>query len=267
MQRLSLPRQRIARAVREGLGELGGWPAQVHDDSDVSRIVSGMNPLVLVVDDDRKLVETLQRYLERAAFRVATAHSGAEAIAVARAAPPDLVILDVMLPRGDGIEVCSALRTWSSVPIIMLTARTAEDDRVRGLELGADDYVTKPFSPRELIARIRAILRRAEVGNPGADTLCCGTLTCDADRHEVQVSGVPIDVTPTQFRLLQALISSPGRTFRRRELAQRALLGGEMIDDRTVDAHIMQLRKRIDVGATPSRIVTVFGVGYKLVAR
>ena len=226
-----------------------------------------MDALVLVVDDDRKIVETLQLYLERAAFRVVAAFSGAEAIATARATPPDLVILDLMLPRGDGLEVCRALRGWSAVPILMLTARTSEDDRVRGLELGADDYVTKPFSPREVVARARAILRRTQGPATESDTLWCGDITCDLTRHEVRVAGTMVPLTRTQFKLMQTFMEHPGRVFRRRELAERALEGGDRVDDRTVDVHMAQLRKRIDGGASGSRIVTVFGVGYKLVGR
>lgn len=226
-----------------------------------------MSQLVLLVDDDRKIVDTLQLYFERAGFRVAAAFSGAEALATARATPPALVVLDVMLPRGDGLEVCRALRSWSRAPILMLTARTSEDDRIRGLELGADDYVTKPFSPREVVARARAILRRADPPGADGEVLWCGDVRCDVLRHEVRVAGRLVDLTATQFDLLRTFMEQPGRAFRRHELAGRALGGGTSIDDRTVDAHIMHLRKKIDEAGGPSRIVTLFGVGYKMVVR
>ena len=234
---------------------------------------------VLVVDDDSKILSSLRLYLEHAGYEVAAAPDGQRALAAARAFRPDLVVLDVMLPKGDGLAVCRALRAESEVPILFLTARATEEDRLEGLDLGADDYVTKPFSPRELVARVRAILRRArgesgenEPGRrstaaepPTAETLRVGALRIDPARHEVTVRGARVDLTPREFRLLHALARDPGRAMTRDELAERAF-GPEYEGlARTVDAHVANLRRKIEPDpASPVYVETVFGIGYRL---
>ena len=204
-------------------------------------------------------------YLRHEGYRTDLAHTGTDGLARARRGRPDLVILDLMLPGLNGLEVCRELRSESPVPIIMLTARSTEEDKLRGLDIGADDYLTKPFSPRELVARIRAVLRRTETSQEPA---AAGDLTLDPRSREVRVRGEVVSCTSAEFRLLDALVRSPGRVFSREELMQRAF--GDTYDglDRTIDVHIKNLRKKIEEDRTnPSRIVTVFGVGYKFVPR
>ena len=216
---------------------------------------------VLIVDDDPKVCETLDRYLAHAGYATATALDGAKALEVARSFAPDLIVLDLLLPTIDGLAVCRTLRAASSVPIIMLTAKSTERDKLVGLELGADDYLTKPFSPRELVARVEAVLRRA-AHHAQSPCIVAGALTIDPERCEVKVGEEPVSVTATELRLLLTLARSPGRVYRRDELARLAL--GDDFDglDRTIDVHIKNLRRK--VGA--ERIATVFGIGYKLVA-
>lgn len=216
---------------------------------------------VLIVDDDPKVCETLDRYLAHAGYATASALDGAKALEMVQTFAPDLVVLDLMLPRVDGLEICRMLRETSAIPIIMLTARTTERDKLTGLSLGADDYLTKPFSPRELVARVEAVLRRAGTTEK-MPRVITGALMIDPERCEVTVNGEPVTLTATELRLLSAMARSPGRVFRRDELARLAL--GDDFDglDRTIDAHIKNLRRK--VGA--EIIVTVFGVGYKLVA-
>jgi DNA-binding response OmpR family regulator len=182
------------------------------------------------------------------------------------AAPPDLLVLDVMLPEMDGLEVCRALRARSSVPIIMLTAKSTEADTLRGLESGADDYVTKPFSPRELVARIKAVLRRAR---PTSGIVRAGELEIDVGLRQVRRNGDPVAVTATEFRLLEALASMPGRAFTRAELAERAFGQDSDALERTIDVHVMNLRRKLEDDRTRRQalIVTVFGVGYRLHGR
>ena len=214
---------------------------------------------VLIVDDDPKVCETLDRYLAHAGYATASALDGVKALELARTFAPDLVVLDLMLPAIDGLAVCRSLRATSSVPIIMLTAKSTERDKLAGLELGADDYLTKPFSPRELVARVEAVLRRA--GKHGqTPQIVAGVLTIDPERCEVKVGEALVTVTATELRLLMTLARNPGRVYRRAELARLAL--GDDFDglDRTIDAHIKNLRRK--VGA--ERIATVFGIGYKL---
>jgi len=222
-------------------------------------------PRILVVDDEAKTLETIRLYLDHAGFQVVTAATGREALEAARTAAPDLIVLDVMLPGIDGIEICRALRRESDVPIIMLTARTTLDDRLRGLDVGADDYVAKPFSPRELVARVRAILRRtAPETDRGPALLRLRGLTIDFRKHEVTVSGKAVPLTPAEFGLLAALARFPGRVFSRAQLAERAFGGEYGAMDRTIDAHIMNLRRKIEPDRdAPTRILTVFGVGYR----
>jgi len=216
---------------------------------------------VLIVDDDPKVCETLDRYLSHAGFATASALDGAKALELVQTFAPDLVVLDLMLPRVGGLEVCRILRETSAVPIIMLTAKTTEHDKLTGLSLGADDYLTKPFSPRELVARVEAVLRRSGTTEKTSRVIA-GLLTIDPERCEVTVDGAPVTLTATELRLLTAMARTPGRVFRRDELARLAL--GDDFDglDRTIDAHIKNLRRK--VGA--DTIATVFGIGYKLVA-
>ena len=216
---------------------------------------------VLIVDDDPKVCETLDRYLAHAGYATASALDGAKALELVQTFAPDLIVLDLMLPRVSGLEVCRMLRETSAVPIIMLTAKTTEHDKLTGLSLGADDYLTKPFSPRELVARVEAVLRRSGTTEK-TPRVIAGSLTIDPERCEVAVDSVPVTLTATELRLLLAMARAPGRVFRRDELARLAL--GDDFEglDRTVDAHIKNLRRK--VGA--ETIVTVFGVGYKVVA-
>ena len=223
---------------------------------------------VLVVDDDTNVVELTRLYLEREGYRVLAANDGADGLAMARQELPSLVVLDVMLPRLNGMDVCRTLRQESEVPIIMLTARVDEDDRLAGLDLGADDYVTKPFSPRELAARVRAVLRRAARDNP-ADApavLSVGAIELDRRARRAKIDGRELRLTPTEFRLLALLMGQPGRTFGRDEIIDRVF--GDDFDgfDRTVDAHVSSLRRKLDAKATGGSryIQTVYGIGYRL---
>ena len=201
-------------------------------------------------------------YLRHAGYDVDVASSGTEALERAADRPPDLLVLDVMLPGVDGIEVCRALRARSDVAIIMLTARTVEEDRLRGLEAGADDYVTKPFSPRELVARVGAVLRRAR---PARSPVRIGDVEIDPLRRAVRRAGRPVPVTATEFKLLEVLLSVPGRAFTRDELAERAFGHDHDALERTIDAHVMNLRRKLERDrARPTVIVTVFGTGYRL---
>ncbi len=223
---------------------------------------------ILVVEDNPKTAENLALYLNDAGYETTVAGDGRRGLGEARTGAFDLVILDLMLPGLDGLELCRRLRRESRVPVLMLTARALEDDRVRGLGLGADDYVTKPFSPREVVARVAALLRRAawHDGSPGGDgRLRFGELTVDPERHVVHVGGRPAALTATEFKLLEALIRSPGRVFTRAALIDHALGHDFEGMDRTVDAHIMKLRRKIEPDRRrPTYIHTVFGVGYKL---
>ena len=222
---------------------------------------------ILVVDDEPKLVKVVREYLEHDGYRVVSAGDGREALARFREARPDLVVLDLMLPELDGLEVCRRLRRDSNVPIIMLTARAEEVDELVGLELGADDYVTKPFSPRALLARIRSVLRRATPADDGEESLSLGPLRVDQSRHEATWEGASLALTPTEFRLLAALARRPGRVFERLALLER--IQGEAYAgyERTVDAHVKNLRKKLAAAggeAAASSIATVPGVGYRM---
>ena len=216
---------------------------------------------ILIIEDDPKTGASIELYLRHDGFAAEVARSGTEGLEKARQESPDLIVLDLMLPGLNGIEVCKALRETSSVPIIMLTARSTEEDKLRGLDLGADDYVTKPFSPRELVARVRAVLRRFD---PAEETLVAGDLVLDRDAREVRLRGEHVALTAAELRLLETFMRAPGRVFSRDELMQRAF--GESYEglDRTIDAHIKNLRRKIEEDrANPQRIVTVFGLGYK----
>jgi two-component system alkaline phosphatase synthesis response regulator PhoP len=223
-----------------------------------------MNEVILVVDDEPKIVQQARDYLERGGYRVLTAAEGTTALAIARHERPDLVVLDLNLPGMDGLDVCRALRRTSDVPIIMLTARVEETDRLIGLELGADDYVTKPFSPRELVARVRAVLRRVQGGLRQPGLLRAGELEIDLHGHKVTRAGQPVHLTRTEFNLLAMLAQHPGQCFSRAQLLDR--LHGVAYDgyDRSVDAHIKNLRRKLEVDpAEPRYVLTVYGIGYK----
>jgi len=220
---------------------------------------------ILVVDDDRKIVDIVRAYLERDGYSVMAAYDGEAALDMARNRTPDLIILDLMLPEVSGWDVCRTLRAKSSVPIIMLTARDEDTDKIVGLELGADDYVTKPFNPNELMSRVRAILRRVEGTGQKRSKLEFADLSIDLDRHEVRRAGVPVELTATEFELLRVLAESPGRVYGRTQLLDA--VQGETCEnyDRTVDSHVKNLRKKLEPDPDrPQYVVTVRGVGYKL---
>ena len=220
---------------------------------------------ILVVDDEPTIRESVGYALQREGFDVSSARDGTEALRLARSEAPDVVVLDVMLPGLSGREVCRQLRAVSDVPILMLSARGGEVDRVLGLELGADDYVTKPFSLAELVSRVRALLRRRELDRVGRDALRVGDLELDMAAHDVRVEGTRVHLTPSEFRLVALLASDPGRPFSREELVRHLweteYTGGE----RAVDAHVVNLRRKLEADpADPRRLVTVRGVGYAL---
>jgi DNA-binding response OmpR family regulator len=222
---------------------------------------------VLVVDDDPKIRELLRLYVEREGHRTAFAADGAQALKVARQQRPDLVLLDVMLPGLDGFEICRLLREEADMPIVLLTARSGESDKVVGLDLGADDYIVKPFSPRELMARIRAQLRRHRRTAEDEPVLTAGELVLDPNAVEVTMAGRPIETTPFEFRLLHALMRRPGRVFSRDELIG-AIHGDDDpgIIDRTIDVHLGRLRTKLgEKAANPRFVATVRTVGYKFV--
>jgi len=223
---------------------------------------------VLVVDDDAKTVELVKLYLNRDGYKVLTAYNGTDALRLAREGHPDLIVLDLMLPGVDGLEVCRKLRGESEVPIIMLTAKVMEQDRIMGLDLGADDYVTKPFSPRELAARVRTVLRRlpGESIERGPEELCYGELTVNFKKHEVSVAGRPVSLSPIEFKLLGVLAREPERVFSRAQLIEKALGYDFEGFDRTVDVHILNLRRKLEADPRHPRYVkTVYGAGYKFV--
>ncbi len=227
-----------------------------------------MNRTVLVVDDDHKIVDLVALYLKRDGYGVLKAYDGHEALQVARRMNPDLVVLDLLLPELDGFDVCRLLRAESRVPIIMLTARSTDDDKLSGLNLGADDYLTKPFNPRELVARVRAVLRRVAPEEEPSEDREFGDLAISFIRHEVRVQERIINLTPTEFRLLEALIREPGRAFSRAELLDRAFGHDYEGVERTVDVHIMNLRRKIEPEpAKPLYVATVPGVGYRFEGR
>jgi len=221
---------------------------------------------VLIVEDDLNTAQLVKTYLEREGFATRIAHDGLQALQMARERSPLLVILDVMLPKIDGWEICRRLRKDSDVPILMLTAREEEIDRVLGLSLGADDYVVKPFSPRELVERVKAILRRARPqAMRSGGRLTHGDLEMDEEKHKVTLAGRNVALTATEYKLLHALLVAPGRLFSRDELLQRLYEHGDAVVDRVVDVHIGKLRQKIESDPSkPRRIITIRGFGYRL---
>lgn len=224
-----------------------------------------MPQTILIVDDERRMVSLLQSYLQQEGYHVVTAYNGNEALAVARAENPDLVVLDIMMPEMNGYEFMRAHRAQRDTPIIMLTAKVEDEDKIIGLELGADDYVTKPFKPRELMARVRNVLRRAGKNEPKGQALKVLDISLDRDTREVTVDGRSIDLTPSEFDLLAALMTSPGRVFSRLDLLD--VIQGVRYEgyERTIDTHIKNLRAKVEENPRkPNRIETVYGVGYRL---
>jgi two-component system alkaline phosphatase synthesis response regulator PhoP len=223
-----------------------------------------MNGTILVVDDEPQITRLAQDYLVRDGFRVLVAGDGGAALTLARHEQPDLIVLDLTLPGTDGLEVCRTLRRWSDVPIVMLTARAEEADRLIGLELGADDYITKPFSPRELVARVRAVLRRARGDVRQPQVLRAGPLEIDLEGHSVRRDGEAIALTRSEFNLLAVLAQNPGTVFSREQLLER--IHGVAYDgfDRSIDSHIKNLRRKLEVDPLkPELLLTIYGIGYK----
>jgi two-component system alkaline phosphatase synthesis response regulator PhoP len=225
------------------------------------------NKRVLVVDDDAKTVDLVKLYLKRDGYKVLAADDGAEALKLARESHPDLIVLDLMLPGMDGLEVCRTLREESDVPIIMLTARTTEDDRLTGLNCGADDYVIKPFSPRELAARVRAVLRRIpeEALMRGPEEVHYGELIVNFSKHQASMAGKLLSLTPIEFKLLGIMAREPERVFSRSQLIDLSVGYDFEGFDRTIDVHIHNVRRKIEsIPGHTVRIKTVYGTGYKL---
>ena len=219
---------------------------------------------VLIVEDDLNTANLVKTYLEHEGFTSEIATDGEQAVLLARRRRPCIIILDIMLPRLDGWEVCRQVRTFSDVPVLMLTAREEEIDRLTGLALGADDYVIKPFSPRELVARVKAILRRSSLqAHSQGKKLSAGGLEMDLDRHRVSLDGRTIDLTSSEYKLLQALMQAPGRVFSRNELLDTVYHDGEIVIDRVIDVHIGKLRQKIEQQPSQPRYIrTVRGFGY-----
>lgn len=224
-----------------------------------------MAKTILVVDDEPEIVRLVRSYLERDGYRVVTAYNGEDALYSARHEKPDLVVLDILMPKMDGLEFTRRIRREQDVPIIMLTARAEETERIVGLEMGADDYVTKPFSPREVVARVRAVLRRAQPAPETPPILRVGPIVLDRSKHKVTVDGEPVDLTPTEFGILETLMTDPGRVFSRSEILESVHGITFEAYERTVDAHIKNLREKIEPDRdNPRYIVTVRGAGYRL---
>jgi two-component system OmpR family response regulator len=220
---------------------------------------------ILVVDDEKKIAEIVRAYLEREHYQVLVAYDGKTALELARRQSPDLILLDLMLPEISGWDVCRILRQESEVPIIMLTARDDTTDKIVGLELGADDYVTKPFDSKELVSRVKAVLRRTEGKMMPKGQLAIADLSIDKEKRSVRLGDKPIGLTPIEFDLLMALAENPGRVYSRMQLLDK--VQGDAYDgyDRTIDSHIKNLRKKIEPDPTsPRLLITVYGVGYKL---
>ncbi len=225
-----------------------------------------MPQLILVVDDEPKIARLARDYLEKNGFRVLTAGDGQSALTTARREKPNLIILDLMLPIMDGREVCKILRRESDVPIIMLTALSGEIDQVTGLEIGADDYITKPFSPRALVARVRAMLRRTRSEIKTPSVIRTGALEVNSEKHVVTYNNKPIQLTPNEFKLLTLLAVRPGQTLTREQLLED-LHGAASSIDRSVDSHIKNLRKKLETESGEAMIETVYGIGYRFIER
>ncbi len=220
---------------------------------------------ILIVDDDPHIREVVQYALESAGHVVVAREDGTKGLEAALAEEPELVVLDIMMPGLDGIEVCRRLRTSSAVPVLFLSAKDEEIDKIIGLEVGGDDYITKPFSKRELVARVKAMLRRVELSAAApasSDAKKYGKLVLDAERFEVAWDGTPVVLTVTEFGLLEALIRHPGKVYTRAELVERAYRFDNHVTERTIDTHVKRIRKKFDSGSQP--IETVFGLGYRL---
>ncbi len=222
---------------------------------------------VLIVEDDRKISALVGMYLQREGFRTTFAYDGAVALAMLDQTTPDLIVLDLMLPSLDGWQICRSVRASSDVPIVMLTAKGEEAERVLGLTLGADDYVVKPFSPRELVERVKAVLRRVKRDQPDQQDarFTFGELTIDVPGHSVLLAGVPVGLTASEFTLLAALIAKPGQVISRRQLMRRLYPAGEEVVDNVVDVHIGKLRQKLESGGRRRWIRTVRGVGFQFV--
>ncbi len=219
-----------------------------------------MERTLLIVEDESKLAGLLRDYLVQDGFRVECVDNGLDAVPTMHGCRPDLILLDLMLPGRDGLEICREIRTFSSVPIIMITARVEEIDRILGLELGADDYICKPFSPREVVARVRAVLRRSPDGGVGEHH----GLELDAARHSALVEGRPLDLTAIEFNLLQFLARHPGRIYGRQALMDQIYGDERVVSDRTIDSHIKKLRRKITLCRPDIELIhSVYGVGYK----
>ena len=219
---------------------------------------------VMVVDDEPKIVQLARDYLEHAGFAVVVAHDGKAALATARAEKPDLVVLDLGLPELDGLDVARRLRGESNVPIVMLTGRSEESDKLVGLELGADDYVTKPFSPKELVARVRAVLRRTERPRSEAEIVRVGDVTLDVPRMRTTIADRAVDLTPTEFQLVATMAREPGRVFTRAQLLDAVHGVAFESYERAIDAHVKNIRHKLEPEpASPRYVLTVYGVGYR----
>ncbi|MDH3541745.1 MAG: response regulator [Desulfobulbaceae bacterium] len=218
--------------------------------------------MILIVEDEQKLAELLKDYLAQSSFDTTILDNGNDVIPYVRENKPDLVILDLMLPGRDGMEICKEIRTFSNLPIIMVTARVEEIDRLLGLELGADDYVCKPFSPRELVARVKAVLRRAG----GETTIKAKGLVLDEARYQASLHGVDLELTAVEFKLLSFLAANPGRIYSRDQLMERIYSDHRIVSDRTIDSHIKKLRKKIAEQSPDEELIgSVYGVGYKFI--
>jgi len=221
------------------------------------------NQQILIVEDEKKIAQVLRDYLEKTGFRVSWLDRGDKVIPAVKQDKPDLILLDIMLPGKDGMEVCQEIRRFSNVPIILLTAKVEELDRVLGLELGADDYICKPFSPREVVARIKTVLRRTAPPQP-PEKLVAGPISLDAKWHQVLINGRELKLTPSEFGVLQVLLAQPNRVFSRGELAAQVQGYNFAGYDRTIDTHIKNLRKKLDTLLPGQEIIkTVYGLGYK----
>ena len=219
---------------------------------------------ILIVEDETKIAELLRDYLEAASFAVSCLYQGDGVVSAVKENPPDLVLLDVMLPGKDGMEICRAIRKFSTVPIIMITARIEEIDRLIGLQLGADDYICKPFSPREVVARVKAVLRRVHPDPDAGRLVVAGPIRLDEETHQVTIDDEDLKLTPSEFGLLKVMMTHPGRVFSRNELINKVQGYDFEGYDRTIDTHVKNLRKKIDARLPGQEVITtVYGLGYK----